>query len=359
MRKSWISTRHVGIRAVVRFGLVLALAQLSCCTRAELENKAEAYNAAIAESSNQQILLNAVRASQRAPMSFVSFGDVSATPTFSGSAAGTFNFDPFGLTTYTLNPSVNVGGGFNTFGMSNLNSSEFMAAVQKPLDKTTVQYFSDLKFPQELIQMIFVQSYVVSRAQYDKIKHDVDTRCATKADARTEEICQRLAEDRAAFEAAGCFQFPEGQTITVLDTAREYCSMNEFQTFARKLRLLNMSLPFRIRSVQGMLYFLGELIAAQNYSAQPYFPTIYVDAPDGHRRLVPLFVVRRRPPAPGEAAVTVIYQNETFYIPRPEIGAIDEARSLQVLDLVSQAMAAATSKGDLPKSSTVTLVTAR
>ena len=39
------------------------------CTRIELENKAEAYDAAISESSNELILLNAVRASQRAPMS--------------------------------------------------------------------------------------------------------------------------------------------------------------------------------------------------------------------------------------------------------------------------------------------------
>ena len=71
---------------------------------AELESKADAYNAAIAQSNNRQILLNAVRASQRAPMSFVGFGDVAATPTFSGSANGTFNFDPLGLTTYVVVP---------------------------------------------------------------------------------------------------------------------------------------------------------------------------------------------------------------------------------------------------------------
>jgi hypothetical protein len=342
------------IVAITVLGSVLVL--LCGCTRAELESKAEAYNSAIAESSNQQILLNAVRASQRAPMSFVSFGDVAASPTFSGSAAGTFNFDPLGLTTYALNPTLNVGGGFTSFGMSNLNSSEFMTAVQKPVDKTIVQYFNDLKFPEELTLLVFVQSYVIGRGQYDKITSAVGAKCASRADARTEEICQRLADDRAAFEAAGCHDFPESETITRLNTGREYCSMNAFQAFIRELRLLKLSLPFRTRSVQGMLYYLGELIAAQNYSAQPYFPTIYVEAPDLHRRLVPLFVVRRGLPAPGESAVTVYYQGEAFYIPRPEVGAIDEARSLQVLDLISQAMAAVTSKGDLPKTSTVTLI---
>jgi hypothetical protein len=344
-----------GIAAIAVLGS--ALAALCGCTRAELESKAEAYNSAIADSNNQQILLNAVRASQRAPMSFVSFGDVAASPTFSGSAAGTFNFDPFGLTTYALNPTMNVGGGFTSFGMSNLNSGEFMKAVQKPLDPAIVQYFNDLKFPEELTLLVFVQSYVVSRAQYDRIANAVKAKCASRADPRTEEICRRLDDDRAAFEDAGCQDFPESDPMTVLNTGRELCSMNVFQTFIRRLRLLHLSLKFRTRSVQGMLYYLGELIAAQNYSAQPYSPTLFVEA-EGRRRLVPLFVVRRGFPAPGQSAVTVFYQGEAFYIPRPEVGTADEARSLQVLDLISQAMAAATSKGDLPKTSTVTLIAA-
>jgi hypothetical protein len=50
---------------------------------------------------------------------------------------------------------------------------------------------------------------------------------------------------------------------------------------------------------------------------------------------------------------------ESFYIPKPAFGAIDEARSLQVLDLVSQIITAAASKDALPKSSTVTLVQSR
>jgi hypothetical protein len=82
---------HYVIRAAP---VVLLLGELlSGCTRIELETKAEAYNAAIAGSNNEAILLNAVRASQRAPMSFVSLGQVLSAPTFSGTSIGTFNFD--------------------------------------------------------------------------------------------------------------------------------------------------------------------------------------------------------------------------------------------------------------------------
>jgi hypothetical protein len=146
-------------RRVAIFGFSIVASLLSGCTRAELEHKADAYNQAIAESNNRQILLNAVRASQRAPMSFVGFGDVSATPNWSGSANGTFNFDPFGLTTYNVNPSVSVAGGFSSFTMNNLNNSEFAQQLERQISPADVQYFVDLKFPKELVQLIFVQEY--------------------------------------------------------------------------------------------------------------------------------------------------------------------------------------------------------
>jgi hypothetical protein len=94
-----------------RFLLALACVVITCgsCTRVELVNKADAY-AAIWDSNNRQILLNAVRASQRAPMSFVALGEVSASPNFSGTGAGTFNFLPSGLSGYSLNPSVSYSG---------------------------------------------------------------------------------------------------------------------------------------------------------------------------------------------------------------------------------------------------------
>src|SRR5215471_12306246 len=101
-----------------RMVILTALFAALCagCTRFELEDKAGAYNQAIGESNNRQILANAVRASQRGPMSFVGFGEMAATPTFSGGATGMWNFDPFGaVTSSVLGTSVNAGGGFNSF----------------------------------------------------------------------------------------------------------------------------------------------------------------------------------------------------------------------------------------------------
>jgi hypothetical protein len=332
------------------------------CTRLELEDKAGAYNAAIAESNNRQMLLNAVRASQRAPMSFVGFGEMQAQPTFSGNASGSWEFDPFGLTKTTAGSMLNVTGGFTGFQLSNLNDKEFIGRMQTPLTADLVKHFIDLNYPEELIELVFVQKYVLPQSDYNKVMRLVAMKCARPPDPRSIEICERLAQDHEAARERGCH---EGEFIgpkTILNTAREFCSMSRFQMFARQLRLLkgtlkDVSIKVTWRTAEGMLYWLGELIAAQNYSVHPYDPQIYLGTSVG-RRLVPLFVVRRGPPL-GLPAVLVIYHGEVFYIPQPELGTIDEARSMQVMDLVWYAMTLATTKTDLPKSSTVTLVTAR
>ncbi len=142
--------------------------------------------------------------------------------------------------------------------------------------------------------------------------------------------------------------------------------MKHFQMVLRMYRLFRLDpkrllLKSRTRSPQELLYYLGELVAAQNYSTHPYCPTIFVGEPGAggtRRRPVPLFVVRRAGAVPGPAAVSVSYDGELFYIPRPALGSVDEARSLQVLDFVNQVITMVTTKTDLPESNTATLVLA-
>ncbi|MBR0966995.1 hypothetical protein JQ554_23375 [Bradyrhizobium diazoefficiens] len=343
-------------RAVVLTMLLLGIAG---CTRGELEHKADAYNQAIAESNNRQILLNAVRASQRAPMSFVGFGDVAATPTFSGAAGGTFNFDPLGLTTYNVNPTLNVNGGFTSFTMNNLNYAAFAQELQRPLQPSIVEYFDQLKFPKELVKLIFVQEYTLAVQKRQRIATEAAMRCRARANQRDIDICGAMERDRDRFDKAGCQDFPETHgTMTVLNVGRDLCAMVTFQTFVRQLRLLEVELPFKPRTTQAILYYLGDLIAAQNYSTHRFLPEVLIEK-DNRRLTVPLFEVGRSAGVVAGTAVTVSYGGESFFIPTPAFGSTEEARSLQVLDLVSQVITAATSKDALPKTSTVTLVQAR
>jgi hypothetical protein len=331
------------------------------CTRLEIEDKAGAYNTAIGESNNRQILINAVRASQRAPMSFVAFGEIDATPTFNGSASGTWEFDPFGLTKTTAGSMLSAGGGFATFKMSNLNNGDYMEEMQTNVEWKLIKHFIDLKYPKELLQLVFVQEYTLPQTLYHKIVHDAESRCAHSPSS---DFCERIAQDLAAYEEKRCRELERvepGPTITIPNTGRHFCSMTRFQTFVRQLIVLNLDfkpplLRYLVRRTpEGMLYWLGELIAAQNYSVDPYLPQTFANThtPLGYK-LVPLFEVRRGPPL-LPPALAVAYHGEIFYIPRPDFGAIDEARSLEVLDLVWYAITLNTGKDFLPKSSTVTV----
>ena len=185
----------------------------------------------------------------------------------------------------------------------------------------------------------------------DRLRQDIDE-YTTQCDEHFIDLKKRLTDTRMG----GGHQY--------FNTARNICSFMRFQIFAREVRLIERSslLPdskrvhgigAQYRSVQGMIYFLGEMIAAQNYSEKPFVPTVYIGGTSAtgaaDRITVPLFVVRRNDPGAIAAAVIVRHEKEIFYIPRPDYGSPTEARSLQVLDLVTQAMTAVTAKGDIPK----------
>jgi hypothetical protein len=344
-------------RAFSSICFLICWAALSCaaCTRAELVDKANAYDEAIWDSSNRQILLNAVRASQRAPMSFVGFGDVLASPNFSGSAAGTFNLAPSALSNYSLNPTVTYGGGFSQFTINNLNHSDFATAMRKPIERKLLLYFQHLDWPEEMVQLLLVHSISMTKADHAQLIRTVQAKCHSDLSPRTQEICEQLTEDGAVFEDCKAHEVATSDPgMNILNSARELCSMNKFQYTLRMFRLLgHRNFPGQPRSPEGILYYLGELIAAQNYSPQPYTPMTFI-ASGGKRHLVKLFVVERGISA--NAAVQVVCNGDAFYIPRPQLGTVDEERSLQVLDLVSQAIVMATSKDSLPKTNSVSLV---
>jgi hypothetical protein len=342
----------------IRYALcsLLLAALCAACTRAELVDKADAYDQAIWDASNKQILLNAVRASQRAPMSFVGYGDVLASPNFSGSAGSTVNLSPSGLSNYLLNPSVSYAGGFSSFTINNLNHEQFATKMRLAVNPNLVDYFHRLSWPDEMVDLLLINSIVLSAPEWRRLVQTAQNKCNTDKSRRSEEICARLREDAAADDDCKARHLiMDGSRI--LNSAREFCTMNHFQYTLRLYRLLEIrKFPAIPRTPEGMLYFLGELIAAQNYSAQQYTPKLYISA-EGTHRLVDLFVVQRGVSA--TAAVQVFLAGDGFFIPRPQFGSADEARSLQVLDLVSQAIVMATSKEDLPKTNAVSLVAVR
>ncbi|QAU39030.1 hypothetical protein X265_16130 [Bradyrhizobium guangdongense] len=56
--------------------------------------------------------------------------------------------------------------------------------------------------------------------------------------------------------------------------------MSKFQILLRTIRLVGLTnVSGTQRTLEGLFYYLGELIAAQNYSAQPYMPEVLLEGP--------------------------------------------------------------------------------
>jgi hypothetical protein len=128
---------------------------LTACAQSQMGYNVLSYDAAIAETSNQSLLLNAVRASQRYPVSFTSVGQLVANPSVSGSLSKTFDFSALisgGLTTYSLNPTVSGNAGYTSFALDNLNFRDFMETIRKPIPQIITNSFrSSPTWPRELL----------------------------------------------------------------------------------------------------------------------------------------------------------------------------------------------------------------
>jgi hypothetical protein len=343
---------------------------LTSCSEVQMGYNVLTYDTAIADTSNQLLLLNAVRASQRYPRSFTSVGQLQAVPPISGSLASTLNFSALGgLQNYNLSPSVQANGGYTQFSLGNLNAQSFMQRIRAPIKPEITQSFRDNpSWPRELLELVYVQSFAPSEQTIRLIDSVRKSRCS--GTALLQSLCGPLNDQIAEFSRRCTsnhfndidFRINEFRTDrgSYYNTAVNYCHYARFRIVLEEVRLAGLKpckqpgpqcILSRERSPLDMIGYLGELIAAQNYIEEPFEPRLLIGRSVGTGREfvdVPLFVVQRGEPL-GNAAVAVRHDGATWYIPRPEFGARDEARSLQTLELVLQTVQAATSPDDLPK----------
>jgi hypothetical protein len=344
---------------------------IGSCAEVQMGYNVLTYDTAIADTGNELLLLNAVRASQHFPRSFTSVGQLVAGPPLTASLASTLNFTALaGLQTYSVNPAAQASPGYSQFSLGNLNAQQFMASIRKPVSSTITQsFFQNPSWPKQLLDLIYLQNLQPSAQTVRSIDAARKAKCAAPTNSDTASRCQLMNEQIAEFAPTCGGHFSdigvrmhdfEDDPGMYYNTAVNYCHYNRFRIFLEEAILIKWPIcspkqsPGCLRAIErsplDMIGYLGELIAAQNYINEPFVPQVmfgrstetshdYVD--------VPLFVVLRGPP--GNAAVTVLHDRVTYYIPRPDFGSGTEARSLQTLELVLQTVQAATNQNDLPK----------
>lgn len=152
--------------AVVTAGLLLA----GCSQSVTISEWAAGYDKAMETASNENMLINMVRAAYNQPMHFATVAVVRGNGQVTNSigTGATLYFRHFldvgaaSSSSYlTPSASFSVSGGFN-FDMASLDNSEFVAGLLTPISPTTVHYYVSQGIPKELLFNLLIDRVEIS-----------------------------------------------------------------------------------------------------------------------------------------------------------------------------------------------------
>jgi hypothetical protein len=196
---------------------------------------------------NQEILINAVRASKRRPMSFSSIGDLQGTLKRNASLSASLPFANGDLNSFSLAPKVD-GGLSDLSNYGNLNTKDFYTKLQNEIKPELFKYYYDNNWPRGFLYSIFVAKFVINGKDNNKIIRAVSKKCKTKIDQGR---CKAIQEDfefvinnsdenlsceLAARDMVG--NSVNNKPVTYFNGLRNRCTAVKFDFFVTALRIL-------------------------------------------------------------------------------------------------------------------------
>jgi hypothetical protein len=160
-----MNTRHLKFLA-----LIGSISLLSACAVApSFSDMSNAYQTEVEKYSNNNLLLNVVRASKRMPLSFLDIPSVLGSGTIgtgmswseSWTSAGFLGAATAGVMS-TLNPTMSTSRGFN-FTQSSLSNAEFTKGFVSPINMANVSFFMAGRTSKHLLFNLFVESLSFQR----------------------------------------------------------------------------------------------------------------------------------------------------------------------------------------------------
>lgn len=222
---------------------ILILLSIAGCTQLQLEHSAMSYNKAIAEYGNQEILLNAVRASKRHPLYFSQVSSISGQPRVSGAIKSDFGFSPFKLLGYGVDPSTSFQAGFSNANISQLDSEDFNKAILDPVEvKLILNNFTKKGWPIDVATLMFVQKVEIPEKSLGGLTSNLKHVCENQIETRfgdTNLYCDLLRNTTVICGQKKGFKrfFKNGIPFVRLDNDPEdQCEFLRFRDFAFLLR---------------------------------------------------------------------------------------------------------------------------
>ncbi len=228
------------VRALAAASAVLLLA--ACQSQLSMEGQTIAYNKAIADSTNEFFLLNALRARDRFPIYY-------SRTTGENAAAGISPGVTVGLSSWAITPVASVGGSVqNQLSLANLDDQKFMRGVLTPVPLSTLEFYFGQGWPKEVLLMMFIKKITVGKDLVHTMAEQFDAACAAsnqKADYCGE--ARPMAGDALAESPSVtvlspmCLEQSTGKDVTFDNYPSGHSALPCFQAMLRVLIALGLT----------------------------------------------------------------------------------------------------------------------
>lgn len=376
-------------------GALLGVALAGCTAPGAMSHTALDFNETVARASDSQILLNIVRATYRNPTHYSAITQVRDSRNIQGTASigGTFPFGPDATHAYPLTPGLSATGTLQpSFDVAPLDTRSAATGLLHPIDAQIPMTYWQQNWPRMVLLFLFVDDVTlnepakkacgltdirgtfIDNAAYNVRQFDLARRlfeCLAPAlqlvsDKKTtnymtetpispDVVLKSLPDlDKNDFDvtekAKGVF--------TISKTTKKAKFFLRFRgaqgvvvdsKFAVKNETKQPAISMDIRSVDGMVYYLGELIRLQEQERR----LMTFDTGFGPEALIN---VRLDPDADPDTNITADFLGNRYAVSRYPAR---NDRSLTVLALLSQLFSLYREEKDLPKTSAVEVVGAR
>jgi len=162
------------IAVIVAAGLCVA----GCAYSPGLVDRAVAFNKAVASSTNELLLLNALRARERLPTYYTRVASDSANTTIQPTASLAIPFGP-GSVQKGFSSQFNIGMATQSqLSMQNLDDQKFMRGVLTPVPVDVLSFYLQQGWPPELVLMTTVSRITVPKDAMEPLMTAFEDQCA-------------------------------------------------------------------------------------------------------------------------------------------------------------------------------------
>ena len=393
--------------ALFRVPAFLLACVLCGCTQTQLEHQSDAVNRASAVTLGEHTLLNAVRASLDLPMSFTKLQKFTSENMAKGSLTPKFPFGADAARIFDLGPSLSWSSGVSSIEYVDANTAGALAKLNQTLPYDAIDRYTTEAVPYILSLNVFVANFEVHELLVNALKAQFQNRCRP-ANSLTKAVCDKLdgiaspnvcrkhwfderlvqldgkqkfllvlndATDRCGYlrvqslllnlgladfgaearadEVFDTVLTPEQKRVPVAKTKtsvavrfQEPHIQKIFEELERKLKPYKGRAPLQLslRSSRGVLTYLGQLIALQNFAKEKHLPKTMV----GTLPITVFRVLRGAPDAAGAAVAVRGPDGDTYFVPRVDHAAEERDYTLRVLSMAAEVVNSAISDKDLP-----------